>query len=72
MKQRTMVKSRIKSRQLEVASTKTKVSTGALATVGTASALAGLWSVACLVGGMISAGGPVALAQAWFTAVGGM
>jgi len=31
----------------------------------------GLWSVACMVGGMVAAGGPFKLAFAWLGAVGG-
>jgi len=35
-------------------------------------ALVGLWSLACLVGGIKAAGGPVALASAWLGAVTGV
>jgi hypothetical protein len=36
------------------------------------SGLIGLWAVACMVGAMISSGGPVALFTGWFKAVGGL
>jgi len=34
-------------------------------------ALIGIWGIACLVGGAIAAGGPVGLAQGWFSAISG-
>jgi len=34
--------------------------------------LIGLFAVACLVGGVLTAGGPVELAQGWFHAVSGL
>jgi hypothetical protein len=33
--------------------------------------LAGLWAVACFVGALLATGGPIALAQAWISAVTG-
>lgn len=35
-------------------------------------ALVGLWAVACLVGGAMSAGGPAELISGWFSAVSGV
>ncbi len=49
-----------------------EVSRGTLVTLGVAGAIVGIWSLASLVGGMIAAGGPIALAKAWFSAVTGM
>ncbi len=49
-----------------------EVSRGTLVTLGVAGAIVGIWSLASLVAGMIAAGGPVALAKAWFSAVTGM
>lgn len=34
-------------------------------------ALVGLWSVACVIGGASSAGGPLDLVAGWFSAVSG-
>lgn len=48
------------------------LSRGALAAVGVASTLVGLWGVACFVAGMIATGGPIALASAWISAVTGI
>ena len=52
--------------------TRAEVATGAMVSIKIAGAVIGLWSLASLVGGMISAGGPVALVKAWFSAVTGM
>ena len=49
-----------------------EVSKGAIATVGVASALIGLWAVACFVGGMLASGGPLAVCRAWISAVTGI
>lgn len=42
------------------------------AVVGGVAVLAGLWSVACFVAGLLASGGPFALARSWFTAVSGI
>ncbi|HEB69379.1 MAG TPA: hypothetical protein ENI88_07140 [Desulfobulbus sp.] len=52
--------------------TRAEVSRGAMISINTAGAVIGLWAFASLVGGMVAAGGPVALAKAWFSAVAGM
>ncbi len=39
--------------------------------VGIASALIGLWSIACIVAGIIRSGGPLSLIGNWFRAVTG-
>jgi len=52
--------------------TRAEVSRGAMIAVNTAGAVVGLWALASLIGGMVSAGGPLALAKAWFSAVAGM
>ncbi|HFQ89958.1 MAG TPA: hypothetical protein ENK27_07755 [Desulfobulbus sp.] len=49
-----------------------EVSRGTLVTLGVTGAIVGLWALASLVAGMIAAGGPIALAKAWFSAVTGM
>ncbi len=54
------------------ANTRAEVSRGAMISINTAGAVIGLWALASLVGGMVAAGGPVALVQAWFSAVTGM
>jgi hypothetical protein len=66
-----MIKTQEKTRE----ATKTaidSVSRGSIITMGVASALVGLWAVACLVSAMIGSGGPIALIKNWFGAVSGM
>lgn len=48
------------------------VSRGSIITMGVASALVGIWAVACLVSAMIGDGGPITLIKNWFSAVSGM
>ena len=52
--------------------TQAEVSRGAIISINTVGVVIGLWALASLVGGMVSAGGPVALVKAWFSAVTGM
>ena len=42
-----------------------------LAAGGVMAGLVGIWGFTCLAAGLISAGGPVELAKAWFSAVTG-
>ena len=67
----SLTKTRNQARSVAQATTDTKISTGALAVFGTLSTLVGLWSVACFVGALLTTGGPIALAQAWISAVTG-
>jgi hypothetical protein len=46
-----------------------KVSIGFVAILGVA---VGLWSLACIIGGLAASGGPLKLVSAWFQAVTGM
>jgi hypothetical protein len=48
------------------------VSRSALTGMGVVAGIIGIWAVACFVGGMISSGGPIALAKGWIAAVAGM
>ncbi len=52
--------------------TQAEVASGAMVSINVAGAIIGLWSLASLVGGMVAAGGPISLVQAWFGAVAGM
>lgn len=67
----SLAKSRNRTRAVAQETTDSKISTGALATFGTISTLVGLWAVACFVGALLTSGGPIALAQAWISAVTG-
>ncbi len=53
-------------------SAQAEVSRGAVTTMLTVGAIVGLWSLASLVGGLVVAGGPIALVRSWFGAFTGM
>lgn len=67
----SLAKSKNRTKSAAQETTDSSISTGALAAFGAISALAGLWAVACFVGALLTAGGPIALAQAWISAVTG-
>lgn len=48
-----------------------EVSRGAVRALNAAGVLVALWVAACIIGGMIASGGPVALVKGWFSAVMG-
>lgn len=48
------------------------VSRGSIITMGVASALVGLWAIACLTSAMFGSGSPIGLIKGWFSAVSGM
>lgn len=48
------------------------VSRGSIITMGVASALVGLWAIACLASAMLGSGSPLELIKGWFSAVSGM
>lgn len=50
----------------------TEVSKIGVITIAAFGAVVGLWSVACIIGGMAASGGPLAFVGAWFKAVTGM
>ena len=50
----------------------TEVSRVGVITVAAFGAVVGLWSIACLIGGMAASGGPLAFVGDWFKAVSGM
>ncbi len=49
-----------------------EVSRGAIRALTIAAALVALWVVACIIGGVVVSGGPVALVKGWFSAVTGL
>ncbi|WP_163338068.1 hypothetical protein [Desulfopila sp. IMCC35008] len=50
----------------------TEVSKVSIALVAVFAAIVGLWSLACIVGGIVSSGGVGGLLSGWFKAVTGM
>lgn len=55
----------------EQADATTEVSKVSIAVVGVFASLVGLWSLACIVGGIVSSGGVGELVSSWFKAVTG-
>jgi len=68
----TAVNTRVKARAGEKATTTTEISKAGIYTVGIASALIGIWGLACFVGGIIASGGPLSFVGNWFKAVAGL
>lgn len=56
----------------EKSSVSTEISKTTLVVVSILGATVGLWSFACLVGGLVASGGPLQLAGNWLKAVTGM
>ena len=67
----SLAKIRNRTSSVAKATTDSQITTGAVAVFGTISTLVGLWAVACFVGALLTSGGPIALAQAWISAVTG-
>jgi len=68
----TQEKTKTKSTTKTSVDARAEVSRGTMIAITAVGAVVGLWALASLVGGMISAGGPVALVKAWVSAVVGM
>ena len=49
-----------------------EVARGALVSITAVGTVIGLWSLASLVGAMVTVGGPFTLVKAWFSAVTGL
>lgn len=71
MRHAALAKSKSRIRSVAEELTNSNVSSESMVILGTASTLVGLWAVACMVGAMLSSGGPIALARAWISAVTG-
>jgi hypothetical protein len=72
MVERTKVKQREQVNASVTGSSATEVSKVGIITVAAFGGLVGLWSLACIVGGMAASGGPLAFIGNWFKAVSGM
>jgi hypothetical protein len=53
-------------------SVSTEVSKASIAFVAILGVAVGLWSLACIIGGLAASGGPLKLVSSWFRAVTGM
>jgi len=72
MVERTKVKQREQVNAPVSGSSATEVSKVGIVTVAAFGTLVGLWSLACIIGGMAASGGPLAFVSDWFRAVSGM
>ena len=72
--QNTQVQAKTKVQTNTKADTRAQaeVSKGAMFAVTSIPTLIGVWAAACFVGGLVASGGPVSMAQSFFTAVTGL
>ena len=68
----TTARTKTRTKTTEHANVAHEVSKGTIAAMSAVPSLIGIWAAACFVGGLINAGGPLALAKSWFQAVAGM
>jgi len=69
---KSTINTRAKTRTGERANATAEISKSGIYTVGIASALIGLWGLACFFGGLVASGGPLSFVGNWFKAVSGM
>lgn len=72
MSERTKVQQKIDSSSTTASDSTTEISRVGIVTVAAFGVVVGLWSLACIVGGMAASGGPLAFAGDWLKAVTGM
>lgn len=72
MSERTKVEQKVAAGSTSTETTTTEISKVGIITVAAFGALVGLWSLACIIGGMAASGGPLAFVGDWFKAVTGM
>jgi hypothetical protein len=71
MQNNTSVKELKRTSSVERSDAGTEVSKVAIYVVGAFAAAVGIWSLACIVGGIVSSGGVSELLSSWFKAVTG-
>ncbi len=72
MSERTKVQQKAGTGSTTNQNTATEISKVGVFTVAAFGVVVGLWSLACIVGGMAASGGPLAFVGDWFKAVTGM
>lgn len=72
MSDRIQVQQKVGSGSTATTDSATEVSKIGIVTVAAFGVVVGLWSLACIVGGMAASGGPLAFAGDWLKAVTGM
>lgn len=68
----TRIQQKDKSRVTDKSSVSTEVSKVSISFVAILGVAVGVWSLACIVGGLAASGGPLKLVGAWIQAVTGM
>lgn len=71
MKRTTTTREKKRALSAEKSDTAAEVSKVSITVVGIFAVIVGLWSLACIVGGIMSSGGVTQLVSAWFKAVTG-
>ena len=71
MKVHSRTRDNVKLNVREQADATTEVSKVSIAVVGVFATIVGLWSLACIIGGVVSSGGVGELVSSWFRAVTG-
>lgn len=69
---KAQVESKVESTSSLRTEATTEVSKVSITVVGVFAAIVGLWSLACIVGGIVSSGGVGGLISGWFKAVTGL
>lgn len=72
MADNTRIRQQQKTNVSDKGSVSTEVSKVSIAFVAILGVAVGLWSLACIIGGLAASGGPLKLVGAWFQAVTGM
>ena len=72
MSERIKVRQKVDSGSTITNDSTTEVSKIGIATVAAFGVIVGLWSLACIFGGMAASGGPLAFVGKWLQAVTGM
>ena len=72
MSERTRVRQKVGTGSAANQNTATEISKVGIITIAAFGAIVGLWSLACIVGGMAASGGPLAFVGDWLKAVTGM
>ncbi len=72
MKGTTNIKTQVRTGTRANTSVSAEISKAGVYTLTAASAVIGLWGLACFVGGLVASGGPFALVGNWFHAISGM
>ncbi len=72
MSERIRVRQKVGADSTATQNTATEISKVGIVTIAAFGAIVGLWSLACIVGGMAASGGPLAFVGDWLKAVTGM